>query len=108
MIRKSGKNWEKYFILEKKYSRVYFKCFYLCFTKEKEERVVNKLQLFPLFLSGATSNRKLVCIALFLNKLYLYYDVSPLNKVFTTLHRSTSVCILGTISECKVSDLFEI
>jgi len=57
MIRKSGKNWEKYFILEKKYSRVYFKCFYLCFTKEKEERVVNKLQLFPLFLSGATRNR---------------------------------------------------
>ena len=36
----------------------------------------------------------------FLNKLYLYHDVSPLNKVFTTLHRSTSVCILGTISEC--------
>lgn len=50
---------------------------------------------------GATSNRKSVCIALFLNKLYLYHDVSPLNKVFTTLHRSTSVCILGTISECK-------
>ena len=49
MIRKSGKNWEKYFILEKKYSRVYFKCFYLCFTKEKEERVVIYLQLFPLF-----------------------------------------------------------
>ena len=55
----------------------------------------------PLIFSGATSNRKSVCIALFLNKLYLYYDVSPLNKVFTTLHRSTSVCILGTISECK-------
>jgi len=35
-------------------------------------------------------------IALFLNKLYLSYDVSPLNKVFTALHRSTSVCILGT------------
>ena len=51
--------------------------------------------------SGATSNRKSVCIALFLNKLYLYYDVSPLNKVFTALHRSTPVCILGTISECK-------
>ena len=51
--------------------------------------------------SGATSNRKSACIALFLNKLYLYYDVSPLNKVFTTLYRSTSVCILGTISECK-------
>lgn len=53
------------------------------------------------FKSGATSNRKSVCIALFFNKLYLYYDVSPLNKVFTALHRSTSVCILGTISECK-------
>ena len=50
---------------------------------------------------GATSNRKSVCMALFLNKLYLYHDVSPLNKVFTALHRSTSVCILGTISECK-------
>ncbi len=54
---------------------------------------------------GATSNRKSVCMTLFLNKLYLYHDVSPLNKVFTALHRSTSVCILGTISECKVSDL---
>ena len=60
------------------------------------------------FFGGATSNRKSACIALFLNKLYLYYDVSPLNKVFTALHRLTSVCILGTISECKVSDLFEI
>ena len=55
----------------------------------------------PLIFSGATSNRKSICIALFLNKLYLYYDVSPLNKVFTALHRLTSVCILGTISECK-------
>ena len=55
---------------------------------------------------GATSNRKSVCIALFLNKLYLYHDVSPLNKVFTTLHRSTSVCILGTISKNKDRDLF--
>ncbi len=26
---------------------------------------------------------------------------SPLNKVFTALHRSTQVCILGTISEYK-------
>ena len=50
----------------------------------------------PLIFSGATSNRKSVYIALFLNKLYLSYDVSPLNKVFTALHRSTSVCILGT------------
>ena len=58
------------------------------------------------FKSGATSNRKSICIALFLNKLYLYYDVSPLNKVFTTLHRSTSVCILGTISECKINKIF--
>ena len=46
-------------------------------------------------------NRKSVCMALFLNKLYLYHDVSPLNKVFTALHRSTQVCILGTISKCK-------
>ena len=55
-------------------------------------------QDFTVFFlqSGATSNRKSVCIALFLNKLYLSYDVSPLNKVFTALHRSTSVCILGT------------
>ena len=59
------------------------------------------IEAFRSFSSGATSNRKSVCIALFLNKLYLYYDVSPLNKVFTALHRSTSVCILGTISECK-------
>ena len=49
----------------------------------------------------ANSNRKSICIALFLNKLYLYHDVSPLNKVFTALHRSTLVCILGTISEYK-------
>ena len=55
----------------------------------------------PLIFSGATSNRKSVCIALFLNKLYLFYDVSPLNKAFTALHRSTQVCSLGTISEGK-------
>ena len=60
------------------------------------------------FKSGATSNRKSVCIALFLNKLYLYYDVSPLNKVFTTLHRSTQVCVLGSISACKGRHLFGI
>ena len=61
-----------------------------------------------LFFSGATSNRKSVCIALFFNKLYLYYDVSPLNKVFTTLHRSTQVCVLGSISACKGRYLFGI
>ena len=60
-----------------------------------------KFKDYIIFKSGATSNRKSVCIALFLNKLYLHYDVSPLNKVFTALHRLTSVCILGTISECK-------
>mgnify|MGYP006341443191 FL=1 len=60
----------------------------------------------PLIFSGATSNRKSVYIALFLNKLYLYYDVSPLNKVFTTLHHSTQVCVLGSISACKGSHLF--
>ena len=64
--------------------------------KRKESHFCNSL-----ISSGATSNRKLVCMALFLNKLYLYHDVSPLNKIFTALHRSTSVCILGTISECK-------
>lgn len=53
------------------------------------------------FKSGATSNRNRVDIALSFSKLYLCYDVSPLNKVFTALHRSTQVCILGTISECK-------
>ena len=58
--------------------------------------------------SFTTSNRKSVCIALFLNKLYLYYDVSPLNKVFTTLHRSTQVCVLGSISACKGRYLFGI
>ena len=56
--------------------------------------------------SGATSNRKSVYIALFLNKLYLYYDVSPLNKVLTALRRSTSVCFLGTIPECKDRIIF--
>ena len=60
------------------------------------------------FFGGATSNRKSACIALFLNKLYLYYDVSPLNKVFTTLHRSTQVCVLGSISACKGRYLFGI
>ncbi len=55
----------------------------------------------PLIFSGATSNRKSVCIALFLNKLYLSYDVSPLNKVFTALHRSTQFCVSGSISEYK-------
>ena len=54
------------------------------------------------------SNRKSVCIALFLNKLYLHYDVSPLNKVFTTLHRSTQFCVLGSISACKGRYLFGI
>ena len=67
--------------------------------KRKESYKSNSLSC-----SGATSNRKSVCIALFLNKLYLYHDVSPLNKVFTALHRSTSVCILGTISEYKDRD----
>ena len=63
---------------------------------------------FAFLLSGATSNRKSVCIALFLNKLYLHYDVSPLNKVFTTLHRSTQFCVLGSISACKGRYLFGI
>ncbi len=60
------------------------------------------------FKSGATSNRKRVCIALFLNKLYLFYDVNPLNKVFTALLYLTQVCILSTISESKDRDLFHI
>ena len=62
----------------------------------------------PLIFSGATSNRKSVCIALSFNKLNLCYDVSPLNKVFTTLHRSTQVCVLGSISACKGRYLFGI
>lgn len=66
------------------------------------------INIVLLFKSGATSNRKSVYIALFLNKLYLYYDVSPLNKVFTTLHRSTQVCVLGSISACKGRYLFGI
>ena len=66
------------------------------------------LHRFAFSKSGATSNRKSICIALFLNKLYLYYDVSPLNKVFTTLHRSTQVCVLGSISACKGRYLFGI
>ncbi len=56
--------------------------------------------------SGATSNRKSVCITLFFNKLYLFYDVNPLNKVFTALHRLTQVCILGTIPKGKYNKLF--
>lgn len=60
------------------------------------------------FLSGATSNRKRFDMALSLSKLYLCYDVSPLNKVFTALHRSTQVCILGTISECEDSTFSDI
>lgn len=71
--------------------------------KRKESHFCNSL-----FISGATRNRKSVCMTLFLNKLYLYHDVSPLNKVFTALHRSTQVCILGTISECKDKTLFDI
>lgn len=58
--------------------------------------------------SGATSNRKSVCMTLSLNKLYLYYDVSPLNKVFTTFHHSTQFCVLGSISVCKGRYLFGI
>ena len=60
----------------------------------------------PLIFSGATSNRKSVCITLFFNKLYLFYDVNPLNKVFTALHRLTQVCILGTIPKGKYNKLF--
>lgn len=59
------------------------------------------------FESGATSTRKRVVIALSFSKLNLYYDVNPLNKVFTTLHRPTQVCALGSISACKGSYLFE-
>lgn len=57
---------------------------------------------------GATSNRKRFDMALSLSKLYLCYDVSPLNKVFTALHCSTQVCILGTISECEDSTFSDI
>ena len=66
-----------------------------------ELSIIQGFSKIEKLFGGATSNRKSVCMALFLNKLYLYHDVSPLNKVFTALHRSTSVCILGTISECK-------
>ena len=79
------------------------------FERKNHRKDIKKAVTFDyncLIFSGATSNRKSVCIALFLNKLYLYHDVSPLNKVFTTLHRSTSVCILGTISKNKDRDLF--
>lgn len=41
------------------------------------------------------------------NEIHLFNDVSPLNKVFTALHRLTSVFASGTISECKSSDLFD-
>ena len=70
-----------------------------------ELSIIQGFSKIEKLFGGATSNRKSVCMTLFLNKLYLYHDVSPLNKVFTALHRSTSVCIFVTISECKVSDL---
>lgn len=63
---------------------------------------------FSFCKSGATSNRKRIAMALSFSKLYLCYDVSPLNKVFTALHCSTQVCILGTISEDKDTNLFEL
>ncbi|RGO82600.1 hypothetical protein DXA84_21025, partial [Phocaeicola vulgatus] len=70
--------------------------------KKKAHRVLRHTFLLSFFLQGgATSNRKRVVMTLSFSKLYLCYDVSPLNKVFTALHRSTQVCILGTISECK-------
>ena len=63
--------------------------------------------LLSFFLQGgATSNRKRVVMTLSFSKLYLCYDVSPLNKVFTALHRSTQVCILGTIPKGKYNKLF--
>ena len=74
----------------------------------RPERSALPTALHSALESGATSNRKSVCIALFLNKLYLHYDVSPLNKVFTTLHRSTQFCVLGSISACKGRYLFGI
>ena len=70
--------------------------------------IFRDLSSLKSFKSGATSNRKLVCIALSFSKLYLSHDVSPLNKVFTTLHRSTQVCVLGSISVCKGRYLFGI
>ena len=85
----------------------------ICFTyvlpqaKKKRCKLFTYNVLFNL-KSGTTSNRKSVYMTLSLNKLYLYYDVSPLNKVFTTLHRSTQFCVLGSISACKGRYLFGI
>jgi hypothetical protein len=76
--------------------------------KRKSLKFSGDLPNLKSFKSGATSNRKSVCIALFFNKLYLYYDVSPLNKVFTTLHRSTQFCVSGSISVCEGRHLFGI
>ena len=84
------------------------------FSSLKMEEGLSQLSVLKIhqdksgFMWFATSNRKSACIALFLNKLYLYYDVSPLNKVFTTLHRSTQFCVLGSISACKGRYLFGI
>lgn len=80
-------------------------------TVETKRKPLNSLKfrgfhLFAVILRGATSNRKSVCITLFFNKLYLFYDVNPLNKVFTALHRLTQVCILGTIPKGKYNKLF--
>ena len=70
--------------------------------------IFRDLPNLKFFKSGATSNRKRFDMALSFSKLYLCYDVSPLNKVFTALHRSTQVCILGTISECEDSTFSDI
>ena len=74
--------------------------------KKSRFRLEIRILLLVAFLqSGATSNRKWVDMTLSFSKLYFYYDVSPLNKVFTALHRSTSVCILGTISNAKIGKM---
>ena len=73
-----------------------------------ELSIIQGFSKIEKLFGGATSNRKSVCMTLSLNKLYLYYDVSPLNKVFTTFHHSTQFCVLGSISVCKGRYLFGI
>ena len=73
-----------------------------------ELSIIQGFSKIEKLFGGATSNRKRFDMALSLSKLYLCYDVSPLNKVFTALHCSTQVCILGTISEDKDTNLFEL
>ena len=56
---------------------------------------------------GTTRDRKRSLIVLFFSKLYLNYNVNPLNKTFSVLHRLTQFCNHGTISATKIELIFK-